>query len=113
QQFSDLNIQLAQTMAEESTRAGQGIITADRQTELFSIGAAHAHPIAEKMRAYQEHLSRIAVDSQVDLAKVTEDHVQETSRTAQTLAQEVKRVADDEMEKNKRTQQDAIKNFTD
>ncbi|GAA5025707.1 hypothetical protein GCM10025794_10750 [Massilia kyonggiensis] len=52
-------------------------------------------------------------DSQVDLARVAEQHVQETSRTARTLADEVARVASEETQNSLRTQQDTLRNFRD
>ncbi|MYM87234.1 TIGR01841 family phasin [Rugamonas sp. FT82W] len=113
QQYSDLNIQLAQTLLEESTMTGQQIITAHRPTEAIAAAAAHAQPTAEKLRAYQQHLSRIAADTQVDLSKVAEEHVQETSRTAKALADEVARVTSEETEKTLRSHQDAVERFSD
>jgi len=113
QQFSDLNIQLAQTMLEEGALTSQQVITANRPTEAFSAVAQHAQPAAEKLRAYQQHISRIAADTHVDLAKVAEEHVSETSRTARELADEVARVTSEETEKNMRVQQDALRKFTD
>ena len=113
QQYSDLNIQLAQTMLEESAKAGQQVITSHRPTEAFAAVAAHAQPAAEKVRAYQQHLSHIAADTQVDLSKVAEEHVQETSRTAKALADEVARVTSEETEKTMRSHQDALEKFSD
>ncbi|MRW90602.1 TIGR01841 family phasin [Duganella sp. FT80W] len=113
QQYSDLNIQLAQTLLEETTQAGQQVITAHRPTEAIAAAAAHAQPTAEKLRAYQQHLSRIAADTHVDLSKVAEEHVQETSRTAKALADEVARVTSEETEKTLRSHQDAVEKFTD
>jgi phasin family protein len=113
QQYSDLNIQLAQTLLEETTQVGQQVITAHRPTEVLAAAAAHAQPTAEKLRAYQQHLSRIAADTHVDLSKVAEEHVQETSRTAKALADEVARVTSEETEKTLRTHQDAVAKFTD
>lgn len=113
QQYSDLNIQLAQTLLEETTQAGQQILTVHRPTELFAAAASHAQPTAEKLRAYQQHLSRIAADTHVDLSKVAEEHLQETSRTAKALADEVARAASEETEKTLRSQQDAVQRFTD
>jgi len=113
QQYSDLNIQLAQTLLEETTQAGQQVITAHRATEVLAAAASHAQPAAEKLRAYQQHLSRIAADTHVDLSKVAEEHVQETSRTAKALADEVARVTSEETEKTMRNHQDAVERFTD
>lgn len=113
QQYSDLNIQLAQTLLEETTQASQQVITAHRPTEALAAAAAHAQPTAEKLRAYQQHLSRIAADTHVDLSKVAEEHVQETSRTAKALADEVARVTSEETEKTLRSHQEAVEKFTD
>lgn len=113
QQYSDLNIQLAQTLLEESTKTGQQVITSHRPTEAFAAVAAHAQPTAEKVRAYQQHLSRIAADTHVDLSKVAEEHVQETSRTAKALADEVARVTTEETEKTMRSHQDTLEKFSD
>ena len=113
QQMCDLNIQLAQTMLEETTMATQQISTHTRPTEAISAASARAQPTAEKLRAYQQHLSRVAADTQVELARVTEQHVQETTRTAKALADEVQRVATEETERGMRNQQETMRNFTD
>jgi len=113
QQYSDLNLQLAQTLLEEGTQVGQTIITSHRPTEALAAAAAHAQPAAEKLRAYQQHLSRIAADTHVDLSKVAEEHIQETSRTAKALAEEVARVTSEETAKTLRNHQDAVEKFSD
>jgi len=113
QQLCDLNIQLTQTMLEESTITTQQLMTADRQTEVFSAAASRAQPATEKLRAYQQHISRVAADAQVELARVTEQHVQETSRTARALADEVARAASEETERSMRSQQETMRKFSD
>src|SRR5450830_181750 len=47
------------------------------------------------------------------MARVTEQHVQETTRTARALADEVQRVASEETERGMRNHQEAMRNFTD
>jgi phasin family protein len=113
QQMCDLNIQLAQTVLEESALASQQLMTQQRPTEALSAASARAQPAAEKLRAYQQHISRVAADTQVELARVTEQHVQETSRTARALADEVQRAASEETERGIRTQQDTMRKFSD
>lgn len=113
QQMCNLNIQLMQTMLEETTTASQQLLTADRQAELWSAAAGRAQPIVDKMRAYQQHISRLAADAQVDMARVTEQHVQNTSRTARTLADEVARNASEETERGLRAQQETARRFAD
>jgi hypothetical protein len=83
QNLVDLNLQLGQTLLEESS------IT------------------------YQQHLSRVVADAQVELARVTEQHVQETSRTARGLADQVARTASEETQESIRKQEETLKNFRD
>jgi phasin family protein len=113
QQMCDLNIQLVQTMLEESAHAGEQMLTAGRQTEVISAAASRAQPITDKFRAYQQHISRVAADAQVDMARVAEQHIQNTSRTARTLADEVARTASEETERGLRTQQETVRRFAD
>lgn len=113
QQMCDLNIQLVQTMVEEGTLASQQVLSADRQTELFSAASARAQPTAEKLRAYQQHIARLAADAQVELARVTEQHVQNTTRTARALVDEVARTTAEETERSIRNQEEAMRNAAD
>ncbi|MET3134572.1 phasin family protein [Oxalobacteraceae bacterium GrIS 1.11] len=113
QQFTDLNIQMAQTMLEESATAGHEMMSSHEPLDLFNATASRAQPTVGKIRAYQQHISRLAADSHVDLAKVAEEHVQETSRTAKALAEEVARVSNEETEKTMRKQQDTMQKFSD
>ncbi len=113
QNLVELNVQLGQTMLEESTIAGQQLLTSDRATDAFSATASRAQPASDKLRAYQQHISRVAADAQVELARVTEQHVQNTSRTARALADEVARTATEETERNIQKQQETVKNFRD
>ncbi len=112
QQFSDLHVQLAQTLLEESTNAGHHALTAAQPMDMLNAVAAHAQPAVGKLHAYQQTLSRLAADTQVDLAKVAEQHVQETSRTAKALSEEVARVATEETDKSVRKQQEAMRNLS-
>jgi phasin family protein len=113
QQAWQLNMQLGQTLLEEATHVGQRMMTMERPTEAMSAAASRAQPATDKLRAYQQQLSQLAADTQVDLTRVTEQHVQDTSRTARALADEVTRVAIEETDKNMRQQEEAIKNFRD
>jgi len=113
QQMCNLNIQLVQTLLEETALAGQQILTADRQTEVLSAAASRAQPTTEKLRAYQQHISRLAADAQVELARVTEEHVQTTTRTARQLADEVARTASEETQRGLRQGQDTLQRFVD
>jgi hypothetical protein len=89
------------------------MLTAGRQTEVMSAATSRAQPISDKLRAYQQHISRVAADAQVDIARVAEQHIQNTSRTARTLADEVARTATEETERGLRTQQETVRRFAD
>jgi phasin family protein len=113
QQMCDLNIQLVQTMLEETTLASKQVLSADRQSELLSAATARTQPATEKLRAYQQHIARLAADAQVELARVTEQHVQNTTRTARALADEVARDASEQTERGLRAQQETVRQFSD
>lgn len=113
QQVCELNIQLVQTLVEESALVSKQVLSADRQTEVLNAAAARAQPTSDKLRAYQQHITRLAADAQVELARVTEQHVQTTARTARALADEVARDATEQTERGLRAQQDTVRQFTD
>ncbi|MGJ9416947.1 phasin family protein [Massilia sp. CMS3.1] len=113
QEMCQLNIQLGQTLLEEGTIVGQQLLTANRPADLISMTAARAQPASEKLRAYQQHLSRVAADSQVEFSKVTEQHVQQTSRTARALAEQVANSATEETDRTVRQHEESLKSFRD
>ena len=113
QQMCDLNIQLTQTLLEETALAGKHVLSAERQTEILSAAASRAQPTTDKLRAYQQHITRLAADTQVEMARVTEQHVQNTTRTARALADEVARDATEQTERGLRAQQETIRQFSD
>ena len=113
QQFNDLNMQLAQGLLEVSSNTSQKLLTVERVEEAYQVAAASGQPAAEHLRKYQQQLSRLAADTQVELANVAEQHVNETSRTAKALAEEVARTASEETEKNVRKQQEAMQRIAE
>jgi phasin family protein len=113
QDICNLNIQLMQTLIEETALTGKQVLSADRQADLLSAATARAQPTTDKLRAYQQHITRLAADSQVELARVTEQHVQTTTRTARALADEVARDATEQTERSLRTQQETARQFAD
>lgn len=79
-------------MLEEGNIVGQQLLTTDSATDAIAITAARAQPVADKLRDYQQRITRVVADSQRELARVTEQHSQVTSRTARDLADQVARV---------------------
>ncbi len=112
QKINELNIQVAKTVMEESLTSMQQVMVAKDPYEALSIAAAQAQPTAEKIRAYQQHLTNIAARTQVDLAKTAESHVPNTSRTAAAFADEVARRATEETEKATLRQKAAMEKLT-
>lgn len=113
QQMSNLNLQLIQAMVEETALTSQQMLTADQPTDVIGAAAARAQPAADKLRAYQQHLSRLAAEVQVDLSRVAEEHVKETAQTAKALAEEVSRIAVEDTERNIKKQEESIRQFSD
>lgn len=109
QQVFQLNMQLGQTLLEEAAGTAQRMLTAERPSEALSAAAARAQPGTDKLREYQQQLSQLAAATQVDLSRVTEQHVQETSRTARALVDDVSRTAAEETAMGLRQREDAIK----
>ncbi len=99
QSLCELNMQLGHTLFEEGSLAGKQLLGGGNASDAVAAAAARAQPAAEKLHAYQQHVARIVADTQVELTRVTEQHVQTTSRTARELADEVARAAADETQK--------------
>lgn len=113
QQVFQLNMQLGQALLEETTSTAQRMLATGRPTDALSAAASRAQPAADRLRSYQQQLSQLAASTQVDLTRVTEQHVQETSRTARALAEEVTRVSVEETGKSLRQQEETMKNSRD
>lgn len=113
QQLCELNIQLAQTLLEEGATASGELLTAERQADAIGAAASRAQPASDKLRAYQEHVSRVAADAQVDVTRVAEEHIPKTAQTARALAEQVARVSAEETQKGIRKQEEAARQFSD
>jgi phasin family protein len=114
QRMFDMNVELGRSFIEDSRIAGEQMLAAKSPVDAISIATAQAQPMSQRLHTYRHHVSQSAADTQVELARVSEKHVQETSRTAGILANEVQRVAAaDEAERAVRRQQDMLKSVRD
>lgn len=113
QQACRLNMQLGQTLIEEAFLVGLYMVPTKRAAATLSAAASRTQPTAEKPRADQERLSQPTADAQVDLPRVTEQHVQASSHTAPTLADEVAAAAAEQTNKSIREQEGIVKVFRD
>lgn len=107
------NLKLGQTMIEETMNASQRMLSSERPLDAMGAAASHAQPASDKLRAYQQHLSRLAAEVQVELARVTQQHSPEAARTAHALADEVTRAATEETARSMQQQEDVLKKFRD
>lgn len=108
QNIWNANLKLGQAMLEETTNVGQRLLTTRDAAEALQIIASGAQPATNKIRAYQQHLSRLAADAQVDFSRVSQQHAPETSRTARDLLDEVTRSAAEQADHSFRQQRDAV-----
>lgn len=113
QAVCEANLKLGQTMIEETMNAGRRMLSSERAVDVMGAAAAYAQPATDKLRAYQQHLSRLAAEVQVELTRVNQQHGPETARTAHALADEVTRVATEESARSMQQQEDVLKKFRD
>jgi phasin family protein len=104
------NMQLSQAMLEESIGAGRKMLSSQSASSVLDVVSSQSQPASDSLRAYRQQLSRLAADSNVDLARITQEHVQETARTVHALAEEATRVAAEQSDRNKQRQEEALKN---
>jgi len=112
QKIGQLNIQVAQTVIEESLNSTQQLIQSNSPTDYLSVAASQVQPAAEKLRAYQQHLNNITAGVQVELSKAAEQHVPETTRTAAAVAEEIVRRGAEETDKVTQRQKAAFEKLT-
>lgn len=113
QSVCEANLKLGQTMIEETMNASQRMLSSERPFDALGAVASHAQPATDKLRAYQQHLSRLAAEVQVELARVTQEHSPEAARTAHALADEVTRAASEETARSMQQQEEVLKKFRD
>jgi phasin family protein len=105
QKVNELNIQIAQTALQETMHSAQEVFAAQNPFDALSVATSQVQPAAERMRAYQQHLTDIAAKTQVEMARTAETHVPEASRTASAVADEVARRAAEQTQKATERQQ--------
>jgi phasin family protein len=113
QQAFKLNMQLTQSLFEDTLQAGQRMLGAKRPIDAIGATAAGAQPVVDRVRAYQQHLEKLMADTHADLARVTEQHGQETSRTAHALVEHTVHAAAEETSRSARQQEEVRNTFRD
>lgn len=112
QRLNELNIQVAQTVMQETMTSAKEIIGASNQHEILSITAGQAQPAAEKVRAYQQHVQNILTETQANLTKTFGSHVPNATRAAEEAVREVAQRASEETAKATQRQKESMEKLT-
>ena len=112
QKLNELNVQVAQTVVEESLSNARQLLSSNSHHDTISVVAGQAQPAAEKLRAYQQHVHNIVAETRVNLAKTAEQHLPEATRAAEAVVKEVAEKASEETEKATQRQKAAMEKLT-
>lgn len=105
---NELNMRLAQELLEEVATANHRMLTARGGSEAMSLAASHLQPGSDKLRQYQQKLSHLMADANVEINRTAENHLPEASRTAVAFADELVRKTAEETEKAAQRQREMI-----
>ncbi|HEV7815195.1 MAG TPA: phasin family protein [Janthinobacterium sp.] len=108
QRISQLNLNLAQELIQEAATTNHNLVAAKDVTEFASVATTQVHPAAEKMRNYQQQLTNLVANANVELTRTAEQHIPDASRTAAAVADELVRKASEETEKATQRQREVI-----
>lgn len=112
QKLNELNIQVGQTVMEETLSTARQVINADDRIDALSIAAGQAQPAAEKIRAYSQHVQAILAEAQVGITKTAETHIPNATRTAEGVVREVAQKASDQTSKVNQRQKESLEKLT-
>jgi phasin family protein len=112
QRLNELNIQVAQTVMQETMTNAKEIMGASNQHEVLSITAGQAQPAAEKVRAYQQHVQNILTETQANLTKTFGSHVPNATRAAEEVVREAAQRASEETAKATQRQKASMEKLT-
>ena len=93
EKVAGLNLQAAKASFNASIGNAQHLFAAKDPQEFFSLSAHQAQPHAEIALTYGRHLASIASGTQLELARVAEDQVNQSSRHMVNLLDEFGRLA--------------------
>lgn len=113
QRISQLNLNLAQDLVQEANTVNHHLVAARDAAEFASVASTQLHPIAEKVRGYQQQLTNVVANGNVELTRTAEQHMPEASRTAAAVADELVRKASEETEKATQRQRDVIERMNE
>jgi phasin family protein len=112
QRLNELNIQVAQTVMQETMSVARDVLQASNPNEALSVTAGQAQPAAEKVRAYQQHVQNILTETQANIAKTVGAHVPNVTRATEEAVREVAQNASEETAKATKRQKEAMEKLT-
>jgi len=112
QKINQLNIQVAQTVLEESIAGTKQLLISKDRYEALSITAGQTQPTVEKVRAYRQHVQNIMAETQAGIAKTMETHIPQSVRAAEAVAREVAQKASEDTAKATQRQKEAMQKLT-
>lgn len=99
QKVTQLNLQLAQDMLEDLSTTHHQLLQAQGLAGLASAATSQAHPIAERLRNYQQNLTGVVAGANAELTRTAESHLPDLSRASSDVAEEVVKRASEEIDK--------------
>ncbi|WP_327076086.1 MULTISPECIES: phasin family protein [unclassified Janthinobacterium] len=108
QKVTELNMRLAQELIEDMTSANRHLMATKDATEFASVATTQLHPSIAKLRNYQQRLSNVLANANVEMTKTAESHMPAASRAAAAVADEIVRAASEETDKATQRQRAAI-----
>lgn len=108
QKMNHLNAQVAKTLVDESLANAQQFLGSNDPYRNVSTAASQVQPAAEKIRAYQQHVQNIVVETQAGIAKVVETHIPEAARASEAIVKEAAQRASEETAKASQRQKEEL-----
>ena len=89
--LSELNLQLAQDLSEDSVNAGRRLLNCSDFLQLTGAAAAQLQPLSLHLQSYQQQLIGVLIGVPVHLSRVAETYLPATVRDAAAAAEDLAR----------------------
>lgn len=112
QKINELNAQIVKQMLDESLSTAQQLLESKDTQQNISVVGGQAQPAAEKIRAYQQRVQSILVETQAGIAKIVETNMPETARAAEAVVREVAQKANEDTAKATQRQKEVMEKMS-
>lgn len=89
--LSELNLQLAQHLIEDSVNASRQFLSCSDVMQLGALAISQLEPVAQHLRSYQQQVMSVLSGMQVELTHQAETLIPDVSRSASAAAEEITR----------------------